>query len=187
MNDGRVSSAGREMLKQLARTEPYYKRNRPHLCSFFAKGECNRGSDCPYRCVLVLFSLSLSFMRANCPLPVVIMFRHEMPVKNELSKQNIQDRFFGNNDPVARKILAGHAEQQGLKPPEDESVVGSLSYNKGCSSPSSQWRTFDQMSLFLSSLPASATEDIVRTRVIKSLPGVEQTSLRSIVHVAKSR
>lgn len=43
------------------------------------------------------------------------------------------------------------------------------------------------MSLFLSSLPASATEDTVRTRVIKSLPGVEPTSLRSIVHVAKSR
>ena len=41
------------MLKQLARTEPYYKRNRPHLCSFYAKGECNRGSDCPYRCVLI--------------------------------------------------------------------------------------------------------------------------------------
>jgi len=84
---------------------------------------------------------------------------------NELSKQNIQDRYFGNNDPVARKILSGHAEQQGLKPPEDESV----------------------MSLFLSSLPASATEDTVRTRVIKSLPGVDPTSLRSIVHVAKSR
>ena len=49
--------------------------------------------------------------------------RHEVPEKNELSKQNIQDRYFGNNDPVARKILAGHAEQQGLKPPEDESVV----------------------------------------------------------------
>jgi pre-mRNA-splicing factor RBM22/SLT11 len=55
LNDGRASSAGREMLKQLARTEPYYKRNRPHICSFYAKGECNRGSDCPYRCVLVLF------------------------------------------------------------------------------------------------------------------------------------
>lgn len=53
------------------------------------------------------------------------MFRHEVPEKNELSKQNIQDRYFGNNDPVARKILAGHAEQQGLKPPEDESVVRS--------------------------------------------------------------
>ncbi|KAI0277222.1 pre-mRNA-splicing factor SLT11 [Russula aff. rugulosa BPL654] len=139
LNDGRTSSAGREMLKQLARTEPYYKRNRPHICSFYAKGDCNRGDDCPYR--------------------------HEMPVKNELSKQNIQDRYFGNNDPVARKILAGHAENQGLKPPEDESV----------------------MSLFLSSLPASATEQTVRTCVIKSLPGVDPTSLRSIVHVAKSR
>ncbi|KAI0256942.1 pre-mRNA-splicing factor SLT11 [Lactifluus subvellereus] len=139
LNQGRASSAGREMLKQLARTEPYYKRNQPHLCSFYAKGECKRGSECPYR--------------------------HEMPVQNELSKQNIQDRFFGRNDPVARKILSGHAEKQGLKPPEDESV----------------------MSLFLSSLPASATEETIRTRVIKSLPGVEPAALRSVVHVAKSR
>lgn len=45
----RASSAGKEMLKQLARTDPYYKRNRPHVCSFFAKGECNRGTECPYR------------------------------------------------------------------------------------------------------------------------------------------
>jgi hypothetical protein len=33
------------------------------------------------------------------------------------------ERYFGNDDPVARKILAGHIEQQGLKPLEDESVV----------------------------------------------------------------
>jgi hypothetical protein len=44
-----------------------------------------------------------------------------------------------------------------------------------------------QMSLFLSSLPPSATEDTVRTRVVKSIPGVDPTSLRSVVHVAKSR
>jgi hypothetical protein len=49
-----------------------------------------------------------------------------MPVKNELSTQNIQDRFFGRDDPVAHKILAGNAEKQGLKPPEDESVVSSI-------------------------------------------------------------
>ncbi|KAI9508284.1 pre-mRNA-splicing factor SLT11 [Russula earlei] len=116
LNEGRASSAGREMLKQLARTEPYYKR------------ECNRGNDCPYR--------------------------HEMPTG-----------FFGRNDPVAHKILTGHAENQGLKPPEDESV----------------------MSLFLSSLPASATEQTIRTRVIKSLPAIDPSSLRSIVHVTKSR
>jgi hypothetical protein len=44
--------AGKEMLKSMARTDPYYKRNRPHICSFFVKGECNRGTECPFRCVL---------------------------------------------------------------------------------------------------------------------------------------
>ena len=117
MNDGRASSAGREMLKQLARTEPYYKRNRPHVCSFYAKGECNRGSDCPYR--YDYFPFPCVYDRTTS----IGLYRHEVPEKNELSKQNIQDRYFGQNDPVARKILAGHAEQQGLKPPEDESVV----------------------------------------------------------------
>lgn len=85
------------MLKQLARTDPYYKRNRPHVCSFFAKGECKRGSECPYR--------------------------HEIPADNELAHQNMQDRYHGRNDPVARKIMSGHAEAQGLKPPDDISVV----------------------------------------------------------------
>ena len=49
LDSGRAQSAGKEMLKQLARTDPYYKRNRPHICSFFAKGECKRGDECPYR------------------------------------------------------------------------------------------------------------------------------------------
>ena len=56
----KASSAGKEMLKQLARTDPYYKRNRPHVCSFFVKGECNRGSECPYRCVTQYLSVSHS-------------------------------------------------------------------------------------------------------------------------------
>ncbi|KAG2078151.1 hypothetical protein BDR04DRAFT_1087876 [Suillus decipiens] len=135
----RATSAGKEMLKQLARTNPYYKRNRPHICSFFVKGECNRGDECP--------------------------FRHEKPVENALSHQNIQDRYHGNNDPVARKILANHSEAQGLKPPEDENIT----------------------SLFLSSLPASATELSIRTHVINSLPQIPSSQLRSVVHVAKSR
>lgn len=89
------------MLKQLARTDPYYKRNRPHVCSFYVKGECNRGEECPYR--------------------------HEMPNKNsELAHQNIKDRYYGNDDPVAKKIMVGHAEKQGLKPPEDETVVSTF-------------------------------------------------------------
>ena len=46
-----------------------------------------------------------------------------MPVDNELSKQNIQDRYYGRNDPVAKKIMTGFANSQGLTPPEDESIV----------------------------------------------------------------
>lgn len=88
------------MLKQLARTDPYYKRNKPHVCSFFAKGECKRGDECPYR--------------------------HEMPPQNELSHQNIQDRYHGHNDPVARKILATNAENRGLSPPDDITIVSTI-------------------------------------------------------------
>ena len=42
---------GHELLKKLARTTPYYKRNWAHICSFWVKGECKRGAECPYRCV----------------------------------------------------------------------------------------------------------------------------------------
>ncbi|KAJ2781320.1 Pre-mRNA-splicing factor slt11 [Coemansia javaensis] len=96
---GRAQPAGREMLKQMARKEPYYKRNRAHICSFFVKGQCTRGSECPYR--------------------------HEMPQADpELSKQNIVDRYHGNNDPVARRMLARSAARDDrLAPPEDRSVT----------------------------------------------------------------
>lgn len=52
------------MLKKLARTEPYYKRNRPHICSFFVKGTCTRGDECPYRWVIThqyIFIASIIF------------------------------------------------------------------------------------------------------------------------------
>lgn len=49
--------------------------------------------------------------------------RHEKPADNDMAKQNIQDRYHGRNDPVARKILTTHAKNQGLEPPEDKSVV----------------------------------------------------------------
>ena len=38
-----------DMLMKLARTTPYYRRNLPHICSFWVKGECKRGEECPYR------------------------------------------------------------------------------------------------------------------------------------------
>lgn len=86
------------MLDRLARREPFYKRNLAHYCSFYARGECNRGVLCP--------------------------FRHEMPPGGDLAKQNFKDRYYGNNDPVARKMLGRLRGAGGvLLPPEDKSIT----------------------------------------------------------------
>ncbi|KAF7723234.1 RNA binding motif protein 22 [Apophysomyces ossiformis] len=92
----KISPANHETLKKLARTEPYYKRNRPHICSFFVKGECNRGDECPYR--------------------------HEAPGEGDVGQQNIKNRYYGTNDPVAKKMLS-RVKGNSLAPPEDKSVT----------------------------------------------------------------
>ncbi|WZZ50260.1 hypothetical protein YC2023_050367 [Brassica napus] len=33
----------------IQRTTPHYKRNRAHICSFYIRGECTKGDECPYR------------------------------------------------------------------------------------------------------------------------------------------
>jgi len=83
-------------LTHMARNSPYYKRNLAHICSFFVKGECTRGDSCPYR--------------------------HEMPDHDpELNNQNIKDRYYGKNDPVANKLL-GKINARSLVPPSDQSI-----------------------------------------------------------------
>ncbi|KAK2197800.1 bifunctional Pre-mRNA-splicing factor Cwc2-Slt11/Zinc finger [Babesia duncani] len=68
-------------LEKLARIAPYYRRNKPRVCTFWLKGACNRGSECPYL--------------------------HEKETHDPaLSKQNIRDRYKGQNDPLALQILA---------------------------------------------------------------------------------
>jgi pre-mRNA-splicing factor RBM22/SLT11 len=88
-----------DMLAKLARTSPYYKRNRPHICSFWVKGECKRGEECPYR--------------------------HDKPQEADdpLSEQNIRDRYYGVNDPVADKLLKRAATLPTLDPPEDRTIT----------------------------------------------------------------
>ena len=65
----------------------------------FFLGECKRGEECPYR--------------------------HEKPNDPEdpLSDQNIKDRYFGVNDPVAEKLLKRAAEIPRPVPPEDKSIT----------------------------------------------------------------
>ncbi|KIY99158.1 pre-mRNA-splicing factor RBM22/SLT11 [Monoraphidium neglectum] len=93
--DSAFGGGGRpsEMLERLARTTPYYKRNQARVCSFFVRGQCTRGAECPYR--------------------------HEMPTSGPLSEQNIKDRYYGINDPVAAKLLSRYEEKGKLEAPAD--------------------------------------------------------------------
>lgn len=80
---GKSESHHHLTLLKLARTAPYYKRNRARICTFWQRGECTRGDSCPYR--------------------------HETDdyqTDPALANQNIRDRFLGINDPVANKILS---------------------------------------------------------------------------------
>jgi len=96
---GKLPSHKSELLAKLARTAPYYKRNRPHICSFWVKGECKRGEECPYR--------------------------HDKPTDPDdpLSDQNIKDRYYGTNDPVADKLLKRAQAMPHLEPPEDRLIT----------------------------------------------------------------
>lgn len=85
------------MLQRLARMKPYYKRNEARICSFYVKGQCNRGQDCP--------------------------FRHELPQGGELANQKLRDRFHGENDPLAKKIIRHAEDDLTIVPPEDRSVT----------------------------------------------------------------
>lgn len=106
---GAGGKAPNELLMKLARTTPYYKRNRAHICSFWVKGECKRGEECPYR--------------------------HEMPTdpNDPLANQNIKDRYYGVDDPVAEKLLKRAADMPKLTPPNDKAIttiyVGGLDAN----------------------------------------------------------
>lgn len=96
---GGKSTPASDVLSKLARTTPYYKRNLPHICSFWVKGECKRGEECPYR--------------------------HEKPSEPDdpLSEQNIRDRYYGTNDPVAEKLLKRAASLPVLETPSDKTIT----------------------------------------------------------------
>merc|ERR1712110_191933 len=92
--------AAKEKLRKLGRQGPYYKRNAAKLCTFWAKGMCKRGEECPYR--------------------------HELPTDpdNPLSRQNRKDRYFGTNDPVADKLWDRvNKMPDNLKPPNDKTIT----------------------------------------------------------------
>ncbi|WFD32864.1 Pre-mRNA-splicing factor slt11 [Malassezia sp. CBS 17886] len=130
-----AARGGHEILQKLAHAEPDYKRNRPHVCSFYARGECNRGDACPYR--------------------------HEDAPPG---KQRLQDRYHGTDDQAARQILRKAANARGLVPPIDKGV----------------------MTLFLTGLPADATDASLRSYFLASVPRLGSGDIRAITLVPRS-
>ena len=98
-----------EVLNALAEVKknfhPSQKRNLPHVCTFYIKGECNRGAVCPYR--------------------------HENITEEDLESmkkggnidEKIRERFHGINDPIARKILDKVKETRMPSPPDDPNIT----------------------------------------------------------------
>lgn len=68
-----AQAAPNDALLKMQRTTPYYKRNLPQICSFFVKGECKRGAECPYRHEMPttgeseIFHPWICFFGATCP------------------------------------------------------------------------------------------------------------------------
>jgi pre-mRNA-splicing factor RBM22/SLT11 len=93
---GEANALAVAKLEEMANMAPRYERNMAKLCSFFAKGECNRGATCP--------------------------FRHEMPRdrNDPMAKQNTRDRFYGTSDPVANKIMGRQRKREDDQKKEDD-------------------------------------------------------------------
>jgi len=64
-------------------------------------------------------------MPLYCLLCLCVLFRHEKPTDPDdpLADQNIKDRFFGINDPVADKLLRRYDNMPKLDVPEDKLVT----------------------------------------------------------------
>ena len=53
------------------------------------------------------------------------LYRHDRPTDPDdpLADQNMKDRFYGQNDPVAAKLLNRYSQMPKIAPPEDKSIT----------------------------------------------------------------
>mmetsp|Transcript_11243 Transcript_11243/g.18920 ORF Transcript_11243/g.18920 Transcript_11243/m.18920 type:complete len:223 (+) Transcript_11243:204-872(+) len=100
-----VNKALQQVAERHANQKTEYKRNWAHVCSFYVQGKCNRGKACPYR--------------------------HENITEEELRSMQkgqgkvddkIRDRFNGENDPLAKKIIEKIEEYKLPEPPADLTI-----------------------------------------------------------------
>lgn len=107
---GKISSEKAEILRRMRRNHgPYYKKNKPPICTFWIRGACTR-ADCPYRPC-----------NGDYDMP-------ELSSSHTLRNQNMKDRYYGTNDPVAKQMLnrmnsSSSNKASKLIPPEDTSIT----------------------------------------------------------------
>ena len=101
----------REKLAVLSKKYPSYKRNRAHICSFFLKGTCTRGDNCPYR------------HEYPSDEEEVKVDENGKKIKNLSVEQSIRDRFHGVNDSLAGKILKKIKKNEKPAPPENRNIT----------------------------------------------------------------
>jgi pre-mRNA-splicing factor RBM22/SLT11 len=85
----KTDPAAKAILEQVSQkysnTKTIELRNAPLVCSFYAKGACTRGSECPYKHILTT-------------------------EKNSTSLKSYRDRYYGTDDPAAAAILEKNPE-----------------------------------------------------------------------------
>lgn len=102
--------ANNALVQRLNRPQPRYERNRARICSFFLRGTCTRGLYCPYRHERPEDSRKRKFAaESGEPVPET---EEEREKREALSRQNLRDRYYGMNDPVAEQML----DRAGLGP-----------------------------------------------------------------------
>lgn len=89
-----------------------FQRNKPHICSFFLRGECNRGEYCPYRHEYPDIELE---EEENIE-------EENVNEKKKNIEKNIISRYNGIDDPVARKIISKYNNKIPQEPPKDKSI-----------------------------------------------------------------
>lgn len=108
-----------------------------------------------------------------------------MPKENEThkpSQQNLVDRYYGRNDPVAKKILSQNAESKGLKAPEDKSIVSMSCFDYI----SPKLLILVQTTLLFLGLP-QCNDSHVRASLVGACPFVKPSDVKSITIVETSR
>merc|ERR1719242_2190240 len=134
------ANGGNAMLQRMHRKGPYYKRNLPHICSFYVRGICNRGDACPYRHV----------------------HPEEEKQDDSLKDQNIKDRFYGVNDPVAKKLMRKYNEWTHGTDDADGDGANNRKRRRELPSPPSDVTI---RTLFIGGIDWSVSEDLIRNKL----------------------